>query len=56
MIKLIYCIESPTNQVDTQLIDWLRRSSFNQLGNYKYLIHKINIQLIYQKIINFSLR
>jgi len=30
--KLVtYCVESLTNQVDTQLTDWLQRSSFDHL-------------------------
>jgi len=35
---MIYCVESLTNQVGAQLIDWLQRSSFDHFGDYTYIL------------------
>jgi len=38
---VIYCVESLTNQVSPQLIDWqdlAQRSSFDRFGDYTYIL------------------
>jgi len=45
---LLYCVENLTNQVGTQLSDWLRRSSFNILARW---VEEEYIAYYYYKII-----